>query len=217
MRVVIGLLALAFAGFAPTTASAQCGGLVCPFWEKPAPHRASTPSAPSFSNITCRDNGGKLPTFTHRTGKVVVIFLCDQHLIAYVKNTMWAEGVISTGKIGYETPPGLYVVCGPPGNANSRSSKYPLPNGGAPMPWAVSFCKAGNPPVWTGMAIHAGELSGSRLKPFGASHGCVRTETMVAREINTFSDPKYGPTEVIVVRDVQEFYDLYDYETAVTN
>lgn len=214
MRTFIGLLTLALVGFVPTTTHAQFD-LVRPFWENPTPRR--TPVRPLFSNITCRDNGGELPTFTHRTGKVIVVFLCDQHLTVYKHNTIWTHGAVSTGKIGYETPPGLYVVCGTLGDAQYRSSRYPLPNGGAPMPWAVPFCRAGNPPVWTGMAIHAGELPDSHQKPFGASHGCVRVETVIAREVNTFSDPDHGPVEVIVVRDVQEFYEQWDVALTVAH
>ena len=86
------------------------------------------------------------------------------------------------------------------------------------MPWAESFCKAGNPPVWTGMAIHGGELPDLHRRPFGASHGCVRVETLLAKQISTiFADRRYGPVEVIVVRDVQEFYELWDKEIAATN
>lgn len=48
------------------------------------------------------------------------------------------------------------------GNANCKSSKYPKPNGGAPMPYCMFF--------HGGMAIH-----GSNDVPdHNASHGCVR-------------------------------------------
>ncbi len=54
------------------------------------------------------------------------------------------------------------------GSKYHRSSRYPRPNGGAPMPYAMHFYK--------GYAVH-----GSNALPnINASHGCVRVETQTA-------------------------------------
>ncbi len=59
------------------------------------------------------------------------------------------------------------------GTATCRSSKYPRPNGGAPMPYCMHFHK--------GYAIH-----GSNAVPnFNASHGCIRVPVADARWLNS--------------------------------
>jgi len=58
------------------------------------------------------------------------------------------------------------------GNKNCISSKYPVPRGGAPMPYCMYFSG--------GFAIH-----GSREVPgFNASHGCVRIFVSDAKWLN---------------------------------
>ncbi|KTD09469.1 L,D-transpeptidase [Legionella jamestowniensis] len=59
------------------------------------------------------------------------------------------------------TPSGTYRIISK-GSASCRSSKYPLPNGGAKMPYCMFFSK--------NYAIH-----GSYDVPnYNASHGCIR-------------------------------------------
>ncbi len=48
------------------------------------------------------------------------------------------------------------------GNANCKSSKYPLGRGGAPMPWCMFFKG--------GYAIHGS----NDIRNYNASHGCIR-------------------------------------------
>lgn len=70
------------------------------------------------------------------------------------------------------------------GNAYAKSSKFPLPYGGAPMPYAMHFYK--------GYALHGGFLPGRN-----DSHGCVRLFVEDARWLNQ-EFAKQG-TKVIVM------------------
>lgn len=58
------------------------------------------------------------------------------------------------------------------GNANCKSSKYPVNKGGAPMPYCMFFHR--------GFAIHGS----STVPGYNASHGCVRTFTEEAKWLN---------------------------------
>lgn len=74
-------------------------------------------------------------------------------------------------KRGCKTPFGTYRIYNKVG-PNFRSTRYPLPNGGAPMPWGMFFHK--------GYAIH-----GSNNVPNKhASHGCIRVSNADARWLN---------------------------------
>ena len=71
--------------------------------------------------------------------------------------------------------------------AGCKSSKYPRPNGGAPMPYCMHFYK--------GYAMH-----GSNTVPgYNASHGCVRLFTSDARWINQ-QFVRVGSTKVQITR-----------------
>lgn len=101
------------------------------------------------------------------------------------RNLRWAaydaEGrLIRTGRAsggsGYcpdvnrscHTPGGKFAVFSK-GSANCKSSRYPLPNGGAPMPYCMFFT--------SNYAIH-----GSYEVPnYNASHGCIRVIPSDAR------------------------------------
>jgi len=200
------ILALALIMLAPTTTYAQFE-LVNPFWEQPAPHRTIPAEKTPWSNITCRDSRGELPWATLRPGKMMVIFLCEQYFVAYQDHGIRMHGPVSTGMLGHETPPGLYnIIADGRKGAEYRSREYPKPNGGAPMPYAMFF-------TMDGQAIHGGDMYRPvriRGKPYGMSHGCVRVETAQAHWLNMWSDPQFGKVEIIVVRDVAEFYELWD-------
>lgn len=74
------------------------------------------------------------------------------------------------------------------GSAKCISSKFPLPNGGAPMPYCMFF--------HGGYAIHAS----NEVPGYNASHGCVRVFLEDARWLNQeFIDlPHEGGTKVII-------------------
>jgi hypothetical protein len=197
---VITLFSLAFA----PRASAQ---LVKPFWEEQAP-RYRVPDQRLKSHITCPEKLDRIPNGIKRPGKIVVVFLCGQYAAEYVDGQLVAHGRASTGMLGYETPPGRYVVCWhPPDAKNYRSKKYPRPNGGAPMPWATFICEEGQPSG--GIAFHGGEIPRPHARSYGSSHGCVRVSKDLAWHIHQSS--QYGSvTEVLIVRDVTEFHDEWN-------
>lgn len=100
--------------------------------------------------------------------RVIVISMAKQAFGAYDKNGYLVHwGPISGGK-GYcpdvgracNTPRGKYRVFRK-GTRACESEKYPIPNGGAPMPYCMFFKG--------GYAMH-----GSTLPGYHASHGCVR-------------------------------------------
>ncbi len=70
------------------------------------------------------------------------------------------------------TPSGVFSVVSK-GGPGCKSTIYPLPHGGAPMPYCMHFTKF--------YAIHgSNELSATR----NISHGCVRIEPEAARWLN---------------------------------
>jgi hypothetical protein len=134
----------------------------------------------------------------------IVINLGEQRAYFYKGETIIGESNISSGKKGFETPPGSYRVIQK--SANHFSSQYgryvnaagevvardvdrtrdPQPAGteyrGVPMPYFLRFTR--------GYGMHAGFVP-----RFRASHGCVRMPTEMAR--NFFTAATVG-TPVIV-------------------
>jgi len=162
------MAALLFAGTACTTTSSQ---------KKPA--TASTMAASKLGPKHSFWNGDGV------TGPPSVqIVISEQRAYFYKGQQLVGESVISSGKKGFETPPGSYKVIQKDKNhvsnlygdyvdeegnivqANVDVSKDPMPSDavafvGAKMPYFLRF--AG------GYGMHAGHLPGYR-----ASHGCVR-------------------------------------------
>lgn len=62
---------------------------------------------------------------------------------------------------GCHTPVGSFTVWSK-GSPSCKSSRYPLPNGGAPMPYCMFFSKY--------YAIHGSD----DVPNYNASHGCIR-------------------------------------------
>ena len=125
--------------------------------------------------------------------KVVIINLEKHAFGAYDINGYLVHwGPVSAGK-GWcpdiqrtcETPRGTFFVFSK-GDAYCESAKYPIPEGGAPMPYCMYF--------FNGYAMHASDLPG-----FHASHGCVRMFYEDAKWLNEYF-VKMGPrgTRVIV-------------------
>lgn len=93
--------------------------------------------------------------------KAVVIVLDLQFLGAYEQGTLTASYPISSGRAGFETPSGRFLITKK--DIDHASSVYPEEtNGGWPMPFALRFHRS---EYW----IHEGDLKG-----FPDSHGCVR-------------------------------------------
>ena len=105
--------------------------------------------------------------------KFILLSLDAQFLGAYENGEIVASFPVSTGREGYPTPTGDFAVTAK--NPDAVSSKYPEPDGGAPMPWALRFRGR---MYW----MHGGDLVGAP-----ASHGCVRLRNRDAEWLFTWA------------------------------
>lgn len=87
---------------------------------------------------------------------------------------------------GCHTPKGTYYILSK-GGAYCASTIYPIPYGGAPMPYCMYF--------YRGFALHGSyEVPG-----YNASHGCVRIYPADAKWLNQyFTDIGRGGTKIII-------------------
>jgi hypothetical protein len=142
-----------------------------------------------YKNYKNRDSG--LASSRPATGRRVFIFNPNsQRWAVYERDgSLVRTGHGSAGRHycpdvrrGCKTPSGTYSLRAKMG-PGFRSSRYPLPRGGAPMPYAMFFSKY--------YAIH-----GSNDVPhYNASHGCVRVYTSDARWLSGYLP--YGSTIII--------------------
>ena len=136
-----------------------------------------------------------LPYFFSTNGrKVVVVDLEKQAFGAYdASGNLVHWGPVSGGK-GYcpdvrrrcNTPRGTFYVFGK-GTAYCISKKFPIPEGGAPMPYCMYF--------YNGYAMHASDLPG-----YHASHGCIRMFYEDAQWLNRYFVKTGGRGTKVIVR-----------------
>ena len=100
----------------------------------------------------------------------VVISLGDQMAYLYRGDEMVAASTISSGKLGKDTPVGIFSVLDK--RPMYRSKKYD----NAPMPWMQRIDQYG-------IALHAGYNPGEP-----ASHGCVRLPGAFAKKLYSVTD-----------------------------
>jgi L,D-transpeptidase catalytic domain len=141
---------------------------------------------------THRSHGGSMPGYISPQGEKVIII--DPRIHAFGAYTASGElvrtGMVTAGNYycrdirrGCKTKAGTFRIysLGGPG---CRSSKYPLPRGGAPMPYCMFFNGAQG-------------LHGSYEVVYGnVSHGCVRMHVPDARWLR-YNFVNHG-TKVIV-------------------
>lgn len=108
---------------------------------------------------------------------VIVVSLADQRAWVFRNGERVATSTVSTGKVGKETPTGVFPILEK--KKVHHSNRYD----NAPMPFMQRL-------TWDGIAIHAGRLPG-----YPASHGCVRLPEQFAREL--FSITKRDETVVV--------------------
>lgn len=96
---------------------------------------------------------------------VVVVSLPAQQAQVYRNGIRIGITPVSTGRPGYETPPGVYKILGK--EREHRSNLYE----DAPMPYMQRL-------TWDGIALHAGILPG---RP--SSHGCIRLPAAFAESL----------------------------------
>ncbi len=111
---------------------------------------------------------------------VINVSLSRQRLVAYDGTERVAESPVSSGRVGYSTPMGVFSVLEK--KRMHHSNLYQ----NAPMPNMQRL-------TWSGVAMHAGALPG-----FPASHGCVRLPHGFSKKL--FGMTKNG-TRVIITRD----------------
>jgi L,D-transpeptidase ErfK/SrfK len=125
--------------------------------------------------------------------KLIIIDLSDQAFGAYnAAGELVYWGPVSAGRgycpdvaRGCHTPVGTHYIYSK-GGPDCISSKYPIPEGGAPMPFCMFF--------HGGYALH-----GSVLPGYNASHGCVRLFSDDAEWLNKeFVETGRQGTKVIV-------------------
>ncbi len=100
----------------------------------------------------------------------VVISLGDQMAYLYRGDEIVAASTISSGKLGKDTPVGIFSVLDK--RPMYRSKKYD----NAPMPWMQRIDQYG-------IALHAGYNPGEP-----ASHGCVRLPSAFAKKLYSVTD-----------------------------
>jgi len=115
-------------------------------------------------------------------GEKVIIVSVNPSVLAWgaydTQGTLQAWGPISSGKNwcpdlnrGCHTPLGTFAIYNKEGRG-CRSTKFPIPRGGAPMPYCMFF--------HGGFALHGSyEVPG-----YNASHGCVRIFVPDAKWLN---------------------------------
>lgn len=97
----------------------------------------------------------------------IIVSIPDQRVHVYRNGVRIAYSTVSTGKVGHDTPTGVFTILQK--DAHHRSSTY----NNAPMPNM-------NRLTWSGIALHAGQLPG-----YPASHGCVRLPLEFSRLLFT--------------------------------
>ncbi len=96
---------------------------------------------------------------------LIVISIPKQRISVYGAGGFHKQGAVSTGRVGFPTPTGVFSIIQK--NRYHRSNIY----SGAPMPFMQRI-------TWSGVAMHEGVLPG-----YPASHGCIRLTHQFASEL----------------------------------
>lgn len=125
---------------------------------------------------------------------LLIVNTTSQRAVLYRNGVPIAATTISTGRPGYDTPTGIFVILQK--HVEHRSRKYD----NAPMPYMQRL-------TWKGVALHGGQLPG-----YPASHGCIRLPKSFARLLygvtslgmtvvvtNRITTPRVAPTPEIAL------------------
>jgi hypothetical protein len=110
----------------------------------------------------------------------MLVNLRDQRAYLYRDGRRIAVTTVSTGRRGHDTPTGAFPILGKQPMYHSR--RYD----NAPMPWMQRLTDWGH-------ALHAGQV-----RPYPASHGCVRLPAEFAKQLYTMTN---RGDLVIIARD----------------
>jgi len=108
---------------------------------------------------------------------VIIVSVPEQRAYVYRNGIRIGVTTISSGRRGYETPPGVYAIL------QKRREHYSNLYDDAPMPYMQRL-------TWDGVALHGGQVTG---KP--ASHGCVRLHPQNAEKL--FGITRFGDSVVV--------------------
>lgn len=111
---------------------------------------------------------------------VINVSINRQRLTVFDETGPVASSPVSSGRVGYATPAGVYTI------VQKKRMHYSNLYDSAPMPNMQRI-------TWSGVAMHAGALPG-----YPASHGCIRLPHGFSKKL--FGMTKMG-TRVIVSRD----------------
>ena len=136
----------------------------------------ANPSAPVAERLA--DSGFIwMPELSPSGPVVIVISLPGQRAYVYRNGVRIAVSNVSTGRPGFETPPGVYSILQK--QREHFSNRYD----DAPMPFMQRLS-------WDGVALHAGQVPG-----YPASHGCIRLPYAFAEKL--FRLTSQGMTVVV--------------------
>lgn len=113
----------------------------------------------------------------------LMVSLRKQRISVFDSEGRVADAPISSGRIGFSTPTGVFTVL------QKRRVHFSNLYDSAPMPNMQRI-------TWSGVALHAGDLPG-----YPASHGCIRLPRNFSKQL--FDMTKMG-TRVVVTRDPVE-------------
>jgi lipoprotein-anchoring transpeptidase ErfK/SrfK len=171
---------LGFGVMTVPTGGAQAQG-VFGFWDE-APQTRKI-KKPRTQRATKQDDSTEVALRGDRSIKgplVLSVSLAKQRVTVYDSTEVVAQSPISSGRVGYATPAGVYTIIG------KERMHYSNLYQSAPMPNMQRI-------TWSGVALHAGALPG-----YAASHGCIRLP-------HGFSQKLFGMTKmgerVIVSRE----------------
>jgi len=158
-------------------------------WNEPAygsPRKAKKakgpPSVVSDATVSTKRKQKTEPAASRRAeGPLIVnVSLNRQRLTVYDAHGAIASSPVSSGRVGYATPAGVYTI------VQKKRMHYSNLYDSAPMPNMQRL-------TWSGVALHAGALPG-----YPASHGCIRLPHGFSKTL--FGMTRMG-TRVIVSRD----------------
>jgi hypothetical protein len=132
-----------------------------------------------------RRHSEKGETVTRPAGEplLAIVSLASQRVTIYDADGLVTRAPVSSGRSGYETPPGIYSILQK--EMDHKSNLYD----DADMPYMQRL-------TWSGIALHAGSLPG-----YPASHGCVRMPRDFAQKL--YGMTKIGMRVIIAPNDVQ--------------
>lgn len=129
--------------------------------------------------------------------RVIVVSLKQQRIFVYGNGTLIGSAPVSSGKPGYDTPPGVYRIL------QKQREHYSNRYDNAPMPFMQRLS-------WDGVALHSGVVP-----DHPASHGCIRLPPVFAQQL--FAATRAGDVVVVAGNGTAPVDQLYPAVVAPIN